>query len=203
MNKILRQIRQDLKDKIEPKFKEGARRYFKHEVRIYGVRAARVAQIAKKHWTEVKTWPKKDIFALAEELQKSEYLEEAFIVSFWMPKLAGQFEKKDLAIFKKWINKYIGNWAECDGFCARTIGDFIAKFPETLKEIKIWVKSKNRWMRRAAAVSLIIPARRGQYLPDVFDIADALLTDSDDMARKGYGWLLKEASRRHQKAVCF
>jgi 3-methyladenine DNA glycosylase AlkD len=56
-------------------------------------------------------------------------------------------------------------------------------------------------MRRAAAVSLIVPAKRGKFLNDVFEIADLLLTDNDDMVQKGYGWLLKEASRRHQNDV--
>ena len=28
-----------------------------------------------------------------------------------------------------------------------------------------------------------------------------LLNDADDMVQKGYGWLLKEASRKHQKEV--
>jgi len=35
----------------------------------------------------------------------------------------------------------------------------------------------------------------------VLDIADLLLTDNDDLVRKGYGWLLKESSRKHQKEV--
>ncbi len=52
-------------------------------------------------------------------------------------------------------------------------------------------------MKRAAAVSLIIPARRGGFLSESMEIADLLLTDTDDMVQKGYGWLLKEASRRH------
>ena len=56
-------------------------------------------------------------------------------------------------------------------------------------------------MRRAAAVSLIIPAKHGGFLNDAIGIADLLLTDKDDMVQKGYGWLLKEASRKHQTAV--
>jgi 3-methyladenine DNA glycosylase AlkD len=56
-------------------------------------------------------------------------------------------------------------------------------------------------MKRAAAVSLIIPAKRGKYLAEVFVMADRLLTDGDDMVQKGYGWLLKEASRLHQDEV--
>ena len=56
-------------------------------------------------------------------------------------------------------------------------------------------------MRRAAAVSLVVPAKRGEFLDDALAIADLLLVDADDMVRKGYGWLLKEASRRHRDEV--
>jgi 3-methyladenine DNA glycosylase AlkD len=38
-------------------------------------------------------------------------------------------------------------------------------------------------------------------LQDVLEISDMLLSDTDDMVQKGYGWLLKEASRKHQKQV--
>jgi 3-methyladenine DNA glycosylase AlkD len=81
------------------------------------------------------------------------------------------------------------------------MGDFIDKFPEYIGELKRWAHDLNRWMRRAAAVSLIIPAKQGKYIDDVLEIADLLLTDNDDIVRKGYGWLLKEASRKHQKEV--
>jgi 3-methyladenine DNA glycosylase AlkD len=58
-----------------------------------------------------------------------------------------------------------------------------------------------RWRRRAAAVSLVVPARRGFYLDDVFRVAEPLMTDADDLVRKGVGWLLKEASRQHPGEV--
>ena len=56
-------------------------------------------------------------------------------------------------------------------------------------------------MRRAAAVSLIIPARQGKFLNDIFEIADLLLLDKDDMVQKGYGWMLKVASQKHQLEI--
>lgn len=40
-------------------------------------------------------------------------------------------------------------------------------------------------------------ARKGDMLDQVFRIADRLMTDGDDMVRKGMGWLLKEASKDH------
>jgi 3-methyladenine DNA glycosylase AlkD len=56
-------------------------------------------------------------------------------------------------------------------------------------------------MKRAAAVSLIIPAKHGQFLPEIIRIADRLLLDKDDMVQKGYGWMLKEASEQHLDEV--
>jgi 3-methyladenine DNA glycosylase AlkD len=123
------------------------------------------------------------------------------LVASWLPKFKKRFEKADIKIFKNWIDKYLNNWAKIDTFCNHTIADHLKMFPEDIKEIKSWTKSKNRWLRRAAAVSLILPARRGEYLKEAFEIADALISDEDDMVRKGYGWLLKEASRLHEKQV--
>lgn len=43
-------------------------------------------------------------------------------------------------------------------------------------------------------MSLIVPAKRGKFLKDVFEIADLLMADDDDLVQKGYGWLLKAAA---------
>lgn len=201
MLKILTNIRKELKKNSEKKTKESFKRFFKEEVLLYGVKSAIVSKIAKKYFKEIKELNKKELFLICEELLKSNYCEEAYIVSNWLPKKIDILEKKDIKIFKKWIDLYINNWAKCDGFCNHTIGDLLEKFPEIMPEIKSWSKSKNKWLKRASAVSLILPARRGKYLTDVFEISDVLLLDAEDMVLKGYGWLLKEASRKHQKKV--
>ena len=110
-------------------------------------------------------------------------------------------DPSDLATFKVWIEQYIDNWAKCDGFCNHTVGDLIKKYPESLNEVKSWAKSENRWLKRASAVSLIVPAKKGCFLQEAFEICGVLLADGDDMVQKGYGWLLKEESRKHQKEV--
>jgi len=201
MNKILQKIRSELKSEAEVAIQKSFQRFFKEKVKHYGVKTGIVGKIAKKYWRQAKTLSKKEIFKLCEELYASDYCEEAFVVSCWLPKLTHQFEPQDLVIFKKWIEKYINNWAKCDGFCNHTIGNFIEKYPQYLKELKRWSKSSNRWLKRATAVSLIVPAKKGKYLSDILEIADQLLSDQNDLVQKGYGWLLKEASRRHQKEV--
>ena len=201
MHQIIQQIRQDLTANADKRTKETAQHYFKEDIKVYGVKTALVGKIAKKYWHQAKTLPKNEIFGLCEELYKSGYMEEAFVVSNWMPEYVKNLETADLAVFKRWINTYVSNWAECDGFCNHTIGDLIDKYPQIVPEIKSWAHNQNRWMKRAAAVSFIIPAKHGEYLKEALEICDVLLLDDDDMVQKGYGWLLKEESRLHTKEV--
>jgi 3-methyladenine DNA glycosylase AlkD len=201
MNPVIQKLRAELKKNEDAAKKKTFQRFFKENIRCYGVRTGTVGKIANARWKDVKSLPKKEIFGLCEALYRSDMMEEATVAAYWIPKLANRFEPGDLSVFKKWIGKYVNNWAKCDGFCNHTIGDFIEKFPSSLREIKTWTRSKNRWMKRAAAISLIIPAKRGRHLKDIFEIYDALLEDGDDMVQKGYGWMLKEASRLHQKEV--
>ena len=201
MNNILAEIRSDLKANTDEKTRQSFQRFFKEQVKYYGVKTETVGKIAKKHWVAVKGLGKQAIFKLCEELFRSGFTEEAFVVSFWLPNYIDQLEPADLAVFKRWIELYIDNWAKCDGFCNHMVGDLIQKYPETLGEVKSWAKSSNRWLRRASAVSLIVPAKKGMFLLDAFEICDVLLLDGDDLVQKGYGWLLKEESRKHQKEV--
>ncbi len=83
-----------------------------------------------------------------------------------MCNLLAQYEEKDFLMFEKWIEKYVNNWASCDTLCNHTVGAFIVKFPKYVNDLKIWAKSDNFWMRRAAAVSLIIPAKKGKFLKE-------------------------------------
>nr|WP_320162216.1 DNA alkylation repair protein [uncultured Methanoregula sp.] len=201
MDPVIERIRQELQSQADQEIQKTSRRFFKEEITCYGIKTAAVIAIAKKYWKEIKTRDKPEIFALCEELYRSGYMEESFIVSEWAHALSGRYEREDLAVFRSWIGTYITNWAACDGFCNHTMGDFIDQFPEYTDELKCWTRSENRWMRRAAAVSLIVPAKHGKFLHEALGIAELLLTDSDDMVQKGYGWLLKEASRKHTEEV--
>jgi len=201
MDPVISKIREELRSQADPEIRKTSQRFFKEEITCYGVRTAAVSAIAKKYWKEVKGRQKREIFSLCETLYQSGYLEESFIVANWAHALSPGYEKEDFDIFRYWIDMYVTNWASCDSFCNHTMGDFIEKFPEYISELKHWTQSDNRWMRRAAAVSLIIPAKHGKYVDEVMEIADLLLTDNDDMVLKGYGWLLKEASRKHLKKV--
>ena len=201
MFQILESLRAELHANADEKTISNYQRFFKEAVRFYGVSLGTVDKIANNYWKEIKSLEKQEIFSLCEDLFRSDYSEEAVVASVWTPKLTDQFEPSDLALFKRWIDSYLNDWAKCDGFCNHTIGNFVAKFPESINEIVSWTALSNRWMKRAAAVSLIIPARKGQFLKEIFIITDRVLLDKDDMVQKGYGWMLKEASKLHRDEV--
>jgi len=176
-------------------------RFFKEPVEIRGVSAHTVQKLTRTYFKKLDQMTKAQVFELCEELMKTNYQEEFLVACEFSCRVHKKFVQSDFDIFEKWVKKYINNWAKCDTFCNHTIGIIIEKFPDLIPRVKQWVKSENRWVRRAAAVSFIIPARCGLFIDDVFEIADFMLLDTDDMVRKGYGWALKSAGVADAKRV--
>ncbi len=200
-NNLITKIRQELKNNKDEKTQKTSQNFFKEEIKCYGIRSAIVSKIGKDHFKFIENKEKNNIFSLCEQLWQSGYIEESFIACNWSYFVHKEYMPDDIAVFEKWINQYVTNWASCDTLCNHTVGEFIEMYPEYIVELKKWAKSTNRWMRRAASVSLIVPARKGKFLPELFEIADILLPDKDDLVQKGYGWMLKAASKNHQKEV--
>lgn len=198
---IIKEIRRELQKNSNPKLKESGKRFFKEDVKMYGIKTSTGSEISKRYFKKVKDLGKEEIFSMCEELWKSGYMEESFIASNWSNNLHKEYKEKDFKIFERWVKRYVNNWASCDTFCNHTVEAFLEVYPRYISELKKWTKSTNRWVRRASAVSLIVPARKGLFLNDIFEIADMLLLDRDDMVQKGYGWMLKVTSKLHQKEV--
>jgi len=201
MDAIIERLRQDLIKNADEKTKLSGERFFKEEVKMYGVKSAVGSRIAREHYKVIQDKSKSHIFSLCEELWKSGIMEESFVACNWSYSVRKDYAPADFVIFEGWVNNYVKNWASCDTLCNHTIGTFIDMYPEFLTGLKRWALSDNRWVKRASSVSLIIPAKNGKFLDDIFEIADILLTDKDDMVQKGYGWMLKAASKTHEKDV--
>jgi 3-methyladenine DNA glycosylase AlkD len=201
MENIISKIRQTLIENADEKTRKQSEYFFKEQVTVFGVKSATVQKISKEIFAEINDKPKTEIFAACEKLWQSGYMEESFVACVWSERLSKKFEPTDFEILERWIKNYVSNWASCDTLCNHTVGDFVMMYPEFISRLKDFAHSENRWVKRAAAVSLIIPARKGLFLKDIFEIADILLMDKDDMVQKGYGWMLKAASQAHQHTV--
>jgi 3-methyladenine DNA glycosylase AlkD len=201
---ILKAIRLELKNQINENYKKNNSNFFKEEIKIYGVRTPKVRLIAKKYFEEIKNWEKNEILNISEKLFKTGYNEEATIAIQWLRYIKKSLEEKDFEKLKKFTN-YIDNWSKCDDFCLNVLSHFIVKYPNFKQEIKDWSESKNRWKRRISAVVFIkggsIWKVHPNYLQDIFEIAQKLLKDPDDLVQKGYGWMLKVTADTHQQKV--
>ena len=201
MNNIVKHIHQALIHSADEQTRTNSSQFFKETVTVHGVKWGSVDKIAKEFFKTIKHQSKQEIFSICDALWHSAYLEEHIVACRFSYALRKQFEPQDLKRFHAWLKNGVDNWASCDTLCNHTIAGLIEMFPEKIHELKQWTASTNRWERRGAAVTLIIPARRGLFLNDIFEIATILLQDQDDLVQKGYGWMLKAASEAHQHEV--
>ena len=201
MQEIIDQIRAELNQMADAQVRESGQRFFKESVNMYGTKTKEVVQMSKKYLKEVKKLPKEEVWDMCETLWKSGMMEESFIACNWSEAFSKQFQPTDFKVLEHWVQTYVSNWASCDTLCNHTVANFVMMYPETITELKRWAHSENRWVQRASAVTLIIPARKGMFLADIFEIAELLLHSPDDLVQKGYGWMLKAASEAHCEAV--
>ncbi len=197
----LTQIRAELKARANEEIREKTKRFFKETVNSYGLRNPEVTKLTKVHNQTIKAMAKEEVFRLCEELWRSGMMEESLVACHWCYAKRKDYRPEDFSTFERWIEQYVSNWASCDTFCNHSVGGFLESYPAFLSRLDPWTASSNRWMRRAAAVSLVVPARRGEFLDEVLHLADLLLMDHDDLVQKGYGWMLKEASRTHPNEI--
>ena len=198
---LLKSTRAGLKAAADPEFEAGVRWFFKEPVKPYGVRTPRVRELARLAYRELKLWPVADRDRFVDELWKSGMLEEGVLVSHLYRRFAKSCGEREFAMFERWIDRYVTNWSNCDGVSTWLLAASIQNRPGLADRLAGWTKSKNRWKRRSAAVSLIQEAKRGRQTETIFHICDLLLGDSDDMVQKGVGWLLKETYPKKPREV--
>lgn len=194
--KIFAQILKELDLNADQKYREKIRDHFKMDVSNFlGVRIPLVRKIADKYFRELKGLEIDEILKLCNQLLETKIYEHKVIAFQWSFKYKNKYQKKHFKVFEGWLKSYVDDWSDCDDLCTHTLGSFIDRFPEFIPNVKTWTGSRSRWLRRASAVTFIFMARKGEHLDTVFEIASTLLLDEDDLVQKGYGWMLKEASK--------
>lgn len=195
------EIRSKLKSHSDARVAASACRFFKESIECYGVKTPLVRTLAKDVFKTIKTSSKERLLESCEKLWASGIHEEGLVACFWSHSLVKKLIPSDFDLLERWVEAYVSNWALCDTFCNHTVGEFLMQYPAFLPQLKEWARKENRWMKRAAAVSLIVPARRGLFLKEVLEIATILQKDEDDLVQKGVGWMLKVAAQKHETTI--
>jgi len=194
-------IRKDLRKLGDAKRKKDNEKYFKEGIKTYGVKVPDARGVAGKYLSQTKNMGLNDRIRLAEKLLRDGVFEEGIVAFEIVWKAKRYYTKDTFRVFERWLDRYVKNWAHCDELSNHLFGYLIEKYPELAARMVPWTKSKNRWKRRSAAVSFILPARKGKNTKEIFDISEKLMDDKDYMVQKGVGWLLKEESKSNKKKV--
>jgi len=199
---IIRRLRGEMARYDKPENKMDLQRFFKEKLKLrYILKSAIIKKISSEVYQEAESLSRKELFQMCEILLKSGHPVETWIAFGWANRRKEEFQKGDFAVFESWVKKYVDGWASCDSLCCGALGELIVLFPDLTKKTVKWADSESTWLKRAAAVALIPSLKKGRQLETAFFVADRLLTDSEDMVQKGYGWMLKVAADTYQKEV--
>ncbi len=194
-------VRKELKARSSEEFRQGVERFFREPVKAYGVRAPDVKEVARLALGRMKGWTAAEREKCFEELWKSGWIEEASVAIVIARGFVREYGEREFRIFEKWIDRYVHNWANCDGVASWLLAAAIGNEPGLICELARWTRSRNRWKRRAAIVALLQEAKKGRHTAALLEIANLLIEDTDDMVQKGVGWVLKEAYPKRPKEV--
>jgi 3-methyladenine DNA glycosylase AlkD len=194
-------IRARLEAMSDPKMAAGVTNFFREPVDPIGVRSHDLQKVVAEAYRVVKKWPAAERNRLCTLLWEGGKTEEGVLVCHLYRRFSKQCAAAEFRMFERWIDRYVHNWAHCDGVSSWLLAACIADDPGLMDRLPPWTRSKNRWKRRAAAVSLLQEAKQGRNTETIFAIASMLRDDPDDMVLKGVGWLLKETYPRRPREV--
>ena len=200
---VAREAVRRLKAVADPVKAEGVQRYFKDTVKAYGVSAPEIRALAAELYGSVKgAWTVADAIALCDILFPAPELESKAVGALVLCRFKSDFPPSFPAKVKGWLaGDLLDNWASVDVFCADAMGAFLAAHPETAAEVRSWALHRNRWVKRASAVSFIKLAKREEFLDAIYKVAASLFPVDDDLVHKAAGWLLREAGKRDPKRL--
>lgn len=158
--------------------------------------------------------PKREIFALAKEFQYMSVLEVvkllkdknhnhrlgAVSILDWKArnKKTSTKEKKDT--YRAYVDnhKWIDDWGLVDRAAPYVVGGYL--YDKDRKPLYDLAKSKNPMERRTSIVSTYYFIRKNE-IEDTFNIAEILISDSDEYVQKAVGSWIREAGKRDENRL--
>ena len=183
-----------------PEHAAGVQWFFKEQVRSHGWYTAPLRAYAREVHRALAS-DRAALLAAAEALFAREVLEEKILAVTMLQPSLRHFGDAEFRRFEGWL-AHASSWADHDALAMCLLGPLIGADPRRARRAFAWARSRSRWHRRAAAVSLIHGVRQGGLTAEATRVTRALAADRDDMVQKGLGWLLREWGKvRPQETV--
>jgi 3-methyladenine DNA glycosylase AlkD len=188
-----------LRQAADPDFARRSAAYFKKDdvFATLGVRAADVRSVARSIGNRARdSWGFAEALAFCERMSRRSHHEAKAVGVLVLGRFRDEFPTDLLSRARSWIEEgRFGNWAAIDLLCPEVLTPLVERNQRLVRTVRGWTKAKRLWLRRAAAVTFVPLARRGERLDDVYDVACRLRAEKEDLVQKACGWLLREAGR--------
>jgi 3-methyladenine DNA glycosylase AlkD len=201
----VREAHRSLKRLSRPAGNFDASRYFRgeHNLGFYNTGTKPMRALARSiHLAQRDRWDLRSAMAFADALMADRYLEVKSVGIEVVARYRRQFEPRLLSRWKRWLSaNHSTNWATTDTICGMLIGPLLVQHPNLAFHMRAWSKDRNMWVRRASIVGLLPLVRARGDIDHVYEIANRLHADPNDLIHKAVGWALREAGKIDSKRL--
>ena len=188
-------------------------RYLKGTIPFRGVPMAEVRRAVHALWDEegLDDWSHDEKLAVCLAFFAQPYAEDKLAAILVLSeRLVAELAIEDVpTLAKPFELGHVFEWSTCDWYCVKVLGRFVerAQDPRAAAEaIAAWRDAESLWQRRAAAVSFVNLAPRGEAavpgLPAlVVEVCAANARDPQRFSQTSVGWVLRELSNAEPELV--
>jgi 3-methyladenine DNA glycosylase AlkD len=189
-------IRTELIAHAEPGKLPQMQRFFKEPIDAYCTYTADVRNIAKLHGGTFGGWTAEERLELTAALWASGKYEEGSAAIMLYARMLRRCGPAEWDLLAGWLDRYVKNWAHCDGLCTDVLGPLLQRMPERAGELREWTASPAVYRRRGALVTPIKGIRKGLFREAGTELAELLAGDREPIIRIAVVWLRTELAGR-------
>ena len=153
--------------------------------KMVGVRVPLIRAVSKP----IKKQDKKVIKQFIDELWPSKIFEDRILASF-LAECINEWP------FVAKMSKTADSWGLVDELCCHSLGPLLLEEPQRFSQLKKWAKSKNKWQRRVATVTLISWMKSDKPKKKALEVLDLLMLDEEHIIKKATDWMLREWAKK-------
>jgi 3-methyladenine DNA glycosylase AlkD len=192
IEKLVLRIRQFCKSNANPAVVKKYSRFFKEGYDAYGL-DDRAYDRCEKLICSDGDLSLKTILDMAPLLLESGKYEETFLAIRFLKKHIPEFTADTFRRLEKWFDYGVVNWAHADVLSGDIFPIFLQEGIVTLKAFEPWRAGRNKFQRRASAVTLIKLQKNEKDFKRLFEFIAPLMLDEAREVHQGVGWFLREA----------
>jgi len=190
-----------LKSNRNDEIRNGQERYLKKVVSCYGITSKPLIHLFSDYYKDHLSHLDIDTkISLAHELISTKYMEQKEFGIKILGKNVKMLNVKHLPQLETFL-AHINDWATCDSFSSKVMGELIKQDSAVGKMIRPWKDSTNLWQQRSGCVSFLKTAKQGKHKETIFKICQTCVKSPERFVQLGNGWVLRELGVHYEDEV--